>query len=65
MENNKMNFMEDPTPIAYKMSRELFNSIIKTRSGEDKKTNPYAYAAKVVNEEFGLKGKVVRVIVER
>ena len=65
MENNKMNFMENPTPIVYKMSRTMFNSIIKTRAGEDKKENPYSYAAKVVNQEFGLKGKVIRVIVER
>ena len=65
MQDNKMNFMENPSPIAYKMSRALFDSIAKTRSGKDKKANPYAYVMKVVNDEFGFRGKVTRLIVER
>ena len=65
MQNNKINFMENPSPIAYKMSQTLFDSILKTRSGKDKKINPYVYVTKVVNEEFGFRGKVTRLIVER
>ena len=45
--------------VKYQMTKEMFNSIIKTRKGEEKKMNPFAYVKKYVNEQFCVKGTVV------
>ena len=48
----------------YKLPKELYKAILKTRNEKEKKENPYAYAARYVDEHFGLLRKVTRVIVE-
>lgn len=59
--NNK--FVE---PIEYRMSKKMFDLLVKTRSNAaDKKMNPYAYVMKVVNSNFGLKGEVRKLHIER
>lgn len=50
--------------LEYKMPKKFFDSIVATRSGEDKKMHPYNYVKKVINEEFGFKGTVTRIIIE-
>lgn len=50
--------------IEYSMSKKLFNAILDTRTETEKKENPYDFVAKVINEEYGLRGEVSRVIVE-
>ena len=51
-------------PIEYSMTKKMFNSILETRSDSDKNNNPYEYVMKVLNEEYGLRGTVSKVIVE-
>ena len=46
----------------YKMPVEMANAYLKARKGDDKKMRPVDYLTKVVNEEFGLLYKCVRVI---
>lgn len=48
-------------PIGYQMTRKTFNGILESRSGEDKKKNPYEYVADYINEQYNLRGKVVSV----
>ena len=48
----------------YKMSAEMAESVLKDRKGEDKKLRSQDYLVKYVNEQFGLRLPVVRVIVE-
>lgn len=50
--------------VEYRMPRKMFNMILKTRDNSAKKSNPYAYVMEVVNSEFGLKGKVRKIIIE-
>lgn len=47
----------------YKMSRECFKSILDTRKGKEKNMNPYVYAKNYINDEYGLKGTCVEVVV--
>lgn len=47
----------------YKMTRACFASIIATRQGKEKTMNPYVYAVDYINNEYGLKGKCVEVVV--
>ena len=52
--------------IEYRMSKQMFDSLVKTRnSAADKKMNPYAYVMKVVNSDFGLKGEVKKLHIDR
>lgn len=52
--------------IEYRMSKKMFDMLLKTRSNtEDKKMNPYAYVMKVINENFGLKGQVKKLHIVR
>lgn len=44
--------------ISYQMSRKQFNELLKTRNEEEKKMNPYAFVAKILNENNGLLGEV-------
>ena len=48
--------------VKYQMTKEMFNSIIKTRKGEENKMNPFAYVKKYVNEQFCVKGTVVGIV---
>lgn len=50
--------------LEYKMSKKMFDNLLTTRVTEsDKKMNPYNYVIKVINEQFGLKGKVDHVLI--
>lgn len=55
MKNNQ--FLE------YRMSKKMFNAMLADRSETEKKQNPKDYIAKVINEQFGLKGTVTNVSV--
>lgn len=46
----------------YKMPKEMADAYLKARKGNDKKMRPNDYLVKVVNEEFNLLYKCVRVI---
>lgn len=48
--------------VEYRMPRKMFNALVKTRNGEDKKMNPYTYVIKMVNEDFGILGEVNRIV---
>lgn len=48
--------------IEYKMPELIAKEYLKARAGEDKKINANEYLCKIVDEEFGLLGKCVRVI---
>lgn len=49
--------------LEYKMSSKLYHSLLKGRNAAEKKRPPQEYLCNVVNENFGLKGKVTRVII--
>lgn len=49
--------------IEYKMSKEMANSYLKIRKGEDKKKHPQEHLCKIVNEEFGIKRVCTKVII--
>jgi len=50
--------------IEYKMSKAMFQAFLRDRPEDKKRGNPYTYMIDVINEQFGLKGKVTRVIIE-
>lgn len=47
----------------YRMTKDSFQSIVATRSGEDKGMNPYDYVVKYINDVYGLKGVCTKVTV--
>ena len=51
----KVNGME------YQMTKQMFDSLLKTRSETEKKLNPYVFVMQVVNREFGIKGTVTHI----
>lgn len=50
--------------VQYKMTRAMFNSIANTRQGEDKRKPAHKYVTAYVNEVYGVKGKVTKIIVK-
>lgn len=46
--------------IEYKISRRMFDEIVKTK--KDKKQNSHTYVMNVINENFGLLGEVVKLV---
>jgi hypothetical protein len=48
----------------YKMSKAMADEVLKNRKGDDKKAQNQDYLVKYVNEQFGLRLPVARVIVE-
>lgn len=48
--------------IEYKIPYEVARNYLKDRHGKDVKTENNAYLCRVVNEEYGLIGKCVNVI---
>lgn len=56
MSNNK-------TPLEYRMSKKHFDAILKTRKAEDMKENPFDYAIRLVNREYGLLGTVRKILI--
>ena len=47
----------------YQMTKQMFDSLLKTRSETEKKLNPYDFVMQVVNHEFGVKGTVTHITV--
>lgn len=47
--------------IEYQMTKQMFDALLKTRSEEEKKLNPYAFVMQVINREFGIKGTVTHI----
>lgn len=56
--------MTNDRPIEYKMSRAMFDHLLSTRKGDEKKLNPHAFVMGFLNERFGLRGEVKRIIIE-
>ena len=50
--------------LRYKMSRRMYNDLLKTRDNEEKKMHPKDFVLKYINDTFGLRGKVVSIILE-
>lgn len=50
--------------LKYKMSRRMYNDLLKTRDYEEKKMHPKDFVLKYINDTFGLRGKVVSIILE-
>lgn len=50
--------------IEYKMSKSMFQALLRERKEDEVRLNPYSYVMKIINEQFGLKGTVTHVIVE-
>lgn len=48
-------------PIEYKMTKTAFQELLKTRPAEDK-SNPYSYVMKVLNDNYGLRGTVKKIV---
>lgn len=55
--------MKNNQSLEYRMSKKMFNAMLADRSETEKKQNPKDYIAKVINEQFGLKGTVTNVSV--
>lgn len=49
--------------IEYKMSRECAEGILKDRKSPEAKMHPQAYLCQYVNEQYGLLGNCVKVII--
>lgn len=45
--------------IEYKMSKKMYNALLEDKPVNE---NPQSYVLKIVNEQFGLKGTVERII---
>lgn len=67
LRHGKNNFgginMKNNQSLEYRMSKKMFNAMLADRSETEKKQNPKDYVAKVINEQFGLKGTVTNVSV--
>lgn len=48
----------------YKMSKEMADAYLKSRSGDEKNKHPQEYLCMVVNNEFGVKGNCIQVIID-
>ena len=44
--------------IGYTITQKMFDSLLDGRTDIDRKKNPYTYVMQIINEQFGLKGKV-------
>ncbi len=54
--------LKNERPIEYQMTKRMFNSLLDGK-GEEIKGNPYTYVLNIVNEQFGLRGKVERILI--
>lgn len=50
--------MKNNRGIEYQMTKKMFNSILASRTEDEKKQNPYDFVANVLNESYGLRGVV-------
>lgn len=48
----------------YVMTKTMADEVLKNRVGEEKKTNPKDYLIKYVNQEFGIMGTCINVVLE-
>lgn len=55
--------MKNEQAIEYQISRKLFKTILEDRSGTEKSENPYVYAMRIINEQFGLRGTVKHLVI--
>lgn len=52
------------TPIAYRMPAAVAKAYLKKRNETEKKVNNQEYLCMIVNNEYGLKGNCVKVILD-
>lgn len=50
--------------MTYQITKANFDSILKTRKGNDLKMNPYKYVVKIINEQYGILGGCSKVIIK-
>lgn len=50
--------------IAYRMPVGVAKAYLKSRHGDENKMNNQAYLCKMVNQDYGLKGNCVKVIID-
>ena len=48
-------------PIEYQMTKTAFQELLKQRTPDEMKTNPYSFVMKVINETYGLRGTVKKI----
>lgn len=56
--------MKNEHPIEYAMSKTMFNSLLATRKGDEKKKNPYVFVMEYINSTHNLRGKVTKLHIE-
>lgn len=49
--------------IEYQMTKKMFNAMLEGRTEAEKKDNPYNYVMRQINEQFGLRGTVKRILI--
>ncbi len=54
--------VKNERPIEYQMTKKMFNTILEGRPESEAKGNPYNYVMNIINEQFGLRGKVTRIL---
>lgn len=50
--------------MGYQMTKAMFKSLVKSRKGEELKMNPYKFVCKYINDFFGLKGTVKKIVIK-
>ena len=58
-----MNHKEFYGEVSYTMSEGVAKDLLAQRKGDEKKMRPQEYLCQVVNEQFGVKGHCVKVII--
>lgn len=58
-----MNHKEFYSEVSYTMSEGVAKDLLAQRKGDEKKMQPQAYLCHIVNEQFGIKGHCVKVII--
>lgn len=48
--------------VEYKITKEMADAYLKARKGDDRKKHPQEYLCDVINTEFGVKGRCIRVL---
>lgn len=53
--------MTNGKAIEYQMTKTAFQELLKQRTADEMKANPYAFAMKVINDTYGLRGTVKKI----
>lgn len=53
--------IKNARPIEYQMTKTAFQELLKQRTPDEMKTNPYTFVMKVINDTYGLRGTVKRI----